>query len=177
MTFVETKLPGAYIIELKRLEDERGFFAEAWKPSEAEAHGIFEPFIRSNVSFNRHAGTLRGLHAQGGASAEAKLVRCFKGAVVDVIVDIRPDSPAYCQWIAVELTAGNHRMLYVPKGFLHGFQTLVPETEVFYQCSHLYDPAAEIGARYDDPAFGIDWPAPAEKILSDKDRRWPPFAR
>ncbi len=177
MTFVPTPLPGAFVVEPHRFEDERGYFAEAWNPAQARAHGIDEPFVRSNVSFNRYKGTLRGMHAQAGEAAEAKLVRCFRGAVWDVIVDIRPNSPTYCQWFGVELAAGSQRMLYVPKGFLHGFQTLTDEAEVYYQCSNVYNPQAEIGARFDDPAFAIQWPEPVEKILSDKDRGWPPFQR
>ena len=172
-----TALPGAYVIDPRRFGDERGFFSEAWKPADALAAGIIHSFVRTNVSFSVPAGTLRGLHAQAGEAAEAKLVRCIRGAIVDVIVDIRPDSPAYCQWIAVELTAENRQWLYVPAGFLHGFQTLVNDTEVLYQTSNIYAPEAEIGARYNDPAFNIIWPGPAEKTLSDKDTRWPDFLR
>jgi dTDP-4-dehydrorhamnose 3,5-epimerase len=173
MIFTETPLPGAFVIDVQRFEDERGFFAEGWKDTEAAQHGIDVMFNRSNISYNRHAGTIRGLHAQREPFAEAKLVRCPRGAILDVIVDIRPDSPTYLQWTGVELTAENRRMMYVPTGFLHGFQTLTDDTEVFYQVCGSYRPDMEIGARYDDPALNITWPLQSEPILSPKDRGWP----
>lgn len=175
MIFTETPLKGAFVVDVHRFEDERGFFAEGWKDEEADQHGIETPFNRSNISYNRHKGTIRGLHAQRDPFAEAKLVRCPRGAVFDVIVDIRPESPTQGQWFGVELNAENRRMLYLPTGFLHGFQTLMGDTEVFYQVCGAYRPDMEIGARYDDPAFGIDWPLKTEPVLSPKDSQWPPF--
>lgn len=175
MIFRETRLPGAFIIDVERFEDERGFFAEGWKQEEAEKYGISAVFNRSNISYNRNKGTLRGMHAQRAPYAEAKLIRCPRGAVFDVIVDIRPDSATYLQWEGVELNAENRRMLYVPRGLLHGFQTLVDDTEVFYQVAGTYRPDQEVGARYDDPAFNIDWPIPEAPTLSPKDQNWPPF--
>jgi dTDP-4-dehydrorhamnose 3,5-epimerase len=176
MIFQETRLSGAFIVDLEKIEDERGFFAEAWKGKAAEQHGISVTFNRSNISFNRNTGTIRGLHAQQEPFAEAKLIHCIQGKVFDVIVDIRPESPTYCQWFSVELSAENHRMLYVPRGFLHGFETLVENSTVFYEVAGEYTPHAEIGARYDDPAFAINWPrVAAEPTLSDKDARWPLF--
>lgn len=176
MIFQKTPLSGAFIVELEKIEDERGFFAEAWKRKTAEQYGISVEFNRSNISFNRKAGTFRGLHAQTAPFAEAKLIHCIQGSVFDVIVDIRPESPTYCQWFGVELSAENHRMLYVPRGFLHGFETLVDNSTVFYEVAGDYTPQAEIGARYDDPAFAIAWPQVTdEPTLSDKDAHWPWF--
>lgn len=175
MKFTETPLTGSFVVDLQRFEDERGFFAEGWKDDEAARHGIQTPFNRSNISYNRQAGTIRGLHAQHNPFAEAKLVRCPRGAIFDVIVDIRPGSSSYGHWFGVELTAENRRMLYLPPGFLHGFQTLMDDTEVFYQVCGNYRPEAEIGARYDDPALGIHWPVTTTPILSPKDANWPPF--
>lgn len=175
MMFLQTSLEGSFIVELEKIEDERGFFAEGWKDEEAARHGIHARFNRTNISYNRKAGTLRGLHSQKPPFEEAKLVRCIQGAMFDVIVDIRPDSPTYLRWFGIELTAENHRMLYVPKGFLHGFQTLVPDTTVSYQVAGVYTPEAELGASYDDPAFGIEWPEAPELILSPKDQSWGAF--
>lgn len=175
MIFTESPVRGAFIIDLQRFEDGRGFFAEGWKDIEALAHGIEVIFNRSNISYNCQAGTIRGLHAQRAPHAEAKLVRCPRGAIFDVVADIRPDSPTAGQWFGMELTADNRRMIYVPRGCLHGFQTLVDDTEVFYQVSGDYRPEAEFGARYDDPAFNIAWPVAAQPVLSPKDERWPAF--
>jgi len=175
MKFQETALRDALLIDLKKFEDERGWFAEAWRQDLAEKQGIPDNLCGINMSSNRYKGTLRGLHAQKEPHAQAKLVRCLQGAIVDVIVDIRPDSPTYLKWIAVELTAENMRMLYVPTGFLHGFQTLVDDTTVMYQVSGQYHPQSEIGARFDDPAFNIAWPDAAERVISDKDQQWPRF--
>jgi dTDP-4-dehydrorhamnose 3,5-epimerase len=175
MIFQETKLKGAFIIDIEKIEDERGFFAEGWKQNVAEQHGIQAEFTRTNISNNAKKGTLRGMHSQKAPYAEAKLVRCIQGSIVDAIVDIRPDSPTYLQWISVELSAQNYRMLYVPCGFLHGFQTLEDDTTVFYQVAGIYHPEAEQGARYDDPAFNIQWPQATERTLSPKDKSWPDF--
>lgn len=175
MTFTETPLPGAYLIEPDRLGDERGFFARTWCAREFAAHGLNAELAQCNISFNRQAGTLRGMHFQAAPHAEAKLVRCTQGAVYDVIVDLRPDSPTHRQWYGAELTAENRHMLYVPEGFAHGFQTLVPDTEVFYQMSAFYVPKSARGVRWDDPAIGIVWPETSERILSDRDARYPDY--
>lgn len=175
MIFQETKLKGAFIIDIEKIEDERGFFAEGWKKDVAAQYGITEEFTRTNISNNRLKDTLRGLHSQREPFAEAKLVRCIKGSIFDVAVDIRPGSPTFAQWIGAELSADNHRMLYIPRGFLHGFQTLEADTTVFYQVAGSYKSDAERGARYDDPAFGIEWPQATERILSQKDQQWPSF--
>lgn len=174
MIFQATELPGAYILELERREDERGFFARTWCQAEFAAQGLVSKLVQANMSFNHTAGTLRGMHYQHAPHAETKLVRCLRGAIYDVIIDLRPESPTYMQWVGVELTADNGRMLYVPEGFAHGFQTLEDRTEVAYQVSAFYTPAAEGGARYDDPRFGIRWPRPVA-VISDKDRAWPDF--
>ena len=176
MIFHETKLKGAFVIELDRQEDERGFFARAWCRKEFEAHDLNRNLVQANVSYNHKRGTLRGMHYQVAPYEETKLVRCFRGAIYDVIVDLRPDSPTYLQWFGVELTAENRRMLYVPEGFAHGFQTLEDDTEVFYQVSQFYTPAAERGARWDDPTFAIEWPAAKRRVISVKDQNWPLFS-
>ena len=175
MLFTETELPGAFVIELDRRKDERGFFARAWCEEEFRAHGLDPRVSQCNVSFNERTGTLRGLHYQVEPHAEVKVVRCTRGSVYDVIVDLRPDSDTYTRWIGVELTAENRRLLYVPEGFAHGYVTLEPETETFYQVSVPYAPEAERGARWDDPAFGIEWPEVGELVMSEKDRSWPEF--
>lgn len=175
MRLTQTALAGAYIIDAEPIADERGFFAVGWNNQDAEAAGLATGFVQTNFSYNSKKGTLRGLHSQQAPYEETKLVRCVRGAVFDVIVDVRPESPTYLQWVGVELTADNHRMLYIPPRFLHGFMTLVDETEVQYQVTQYYQPGAEYSARYDDPVFGIDWPNPV-KVISDKDRNWPLFA-
>lgn len=175
MIFRDTKLAGAYILELETIGDERGFFARAWCERELEARGLNAHMVQANLSFNRKKGTLRGLHYQVAPYEEAKLVRCFRGAIYDVIIDLRPDSPTYMQWIGVELTAENRKLLYVPEHLAHGYQTLVDNTEVFYQVSQFYSPVAERGVWWNDPAFGIKWPEAADRIISSKDRSWPPY--
>jgi len=172
--FTETKLPGAYLLELQKREDERGFFARTWCQQEFADHGLATDMVQGNVSYNRLPGTLRGLHYQAAPYREVKLVRCTRGALYDVIVDLRSASPTYKQWIGVELTGDNYRMLYVPEGFAHGFITLAPDTEATYQVSQFYTPGAEQGLRYDDPAFAIDWPA-AVQVISAKDKQWADF--
>jgi len=168
MIFNETKLNGAYIIEIEPVEDERGFFARTWCKKEFEAHGLNTALVQCNTSFNKKKGTLRGMHYQASPYGEAKLVRCTLGSIYDVIVDIRKESKTYLQWIACELTAENRKMLYVPAGFAHGFQTLEDNTEVFYQMSEYYYPEYAHGIRWDDPVLDIDWPI-KEKIFSAKD--------
>lgn len=177
MIFRDTALPGAYVIEPERHEDERGFFARTWCRREFAARGLNTQVVQCNVSFNRRKGTLRGLHYQVAPHEEAKLVRCTRGAVYDVIVDLRPRSPAFLRWIAVRLGAEDGRMVYVPEGCAHGFQTLEDDTEVFYQMSEFYAPECARGVRWDDPAFGIEWPAVAERVLSARDRTFPDFTR
>jgi dTDP-4-dehydrorhamnose 3,5-epimerase len=176
MRFSPTALSGAYIIDLQPHQDERGFFARTWCQQEFAKYGLNPQLAQCNVALSHRAGTLRGMHYQVSPHEEAKLVRCTKGALYDVIIDLRPHSPTYLQWIGVELTAGNHRMLYVPEGFAHGYQTLCDETEVFYQVSQFYQPGAEQGVRWNDPAFGIDWPETSDCPISDKDRHWPDFS-
>lgn len=175
MIFRETKLAGAFIIELEKFEDGRGFFALSWSREEFARRGLESQFAESNVSFNHEKGTLRGMHYQEAPHGQAKIVRCTMGAIYDVIIDLRNGSPTFKQWVGVELSAGNHLMLYVPKDFAHGFQTLENETEVFYQMSSPFVPDSGRGARWNDPAFGINWPAPEAKIINERDRAYPDF--
>ena len=175
MIFKETKLPEAFIIEVQRLEDERGFFGRSFCRNEFAGRGLNPEVAQCNISFNRNAGTLRGMHYQSAPHAEDKLIRCTRGKLYDVIVDLRPESPTFKQWIAVELTGDSLRMLYVPKGCAHGFQTLEDNTEIFYQMSEFYHPESACGVRWNDPAFGIQWPAGVPVILSERDRHWPDY--
>jgi dTDP-4-dehydrorhamnose 3,5-epimerase len=170
--FLETRLAGAYVIEVDRIEDERGFFARSFARDEFAARGLRTDFVQSSISFNARAGTLRGMHYQVPPHAETKLVRCTRGAIFDVIVDLRPGSPTARQWTSAELTARNHRMLYVPEGFAHGFVTLLDESEVFYEITAYYDASAARGVRWDDPVLGIAWPRPPV-VLSERDRALP----
>ena len=172
MIFNETSLPGVYLIDIEPVKDNRGFFARGWCRKEFEEHGLDAAISQVNMSFNPHAATLRGLHYQQEPNAEAKTVRCVRGAVFDVAVDMRESSPNYLQWIGHELSAENHRTIYIPKGFAHGYQTLVPDTELLYSASDFYAPDAEVGIRYDDPALAIEWPTPV-LVISDKDASWP----
>jgi dTDP-4-dehydrorhamnose 3,5-epimerase len=173
--FTETELPGAFLVDLERREDERGFFARAWCADEFGEHGLNARLVQANLSFNDLKGTLRGMHFQREPAAEAKVIRCTRGSIFDAIVDLRSDSPTFKRWIGVDLSAENRRALYVPEGFAHGYQTLEPETETFYLVSEYYTPSAEGGVRWDDPAFGIEWPDPGSPILSPKDANWPDF--
>jgi len=172
MRFTETALPGAWIIDVEPHADERGFFARGFCADEFTAHGLNPVVAQTNLSANTRAGTLRGMHYQVPPAPEAKLVRCARGAIHDVIVDMRPDSPTHRQWIGVDLTEDNNRALYVPELFAHGFLTLADDTFVTYQVSQAYTPGTERGLRYDDPALGITWPA-AVTVISDKDAAWP----
>lgn len=160
------------MIELERIEDERGFFARSWCEREFVEHGLNPRVVQCNISYNERMGTIRGLHYQAEPAPEAKLVRCTRGAAFDVIVDLRRDSPTFHKWFAAELTASNHRALYVPERFAHGFQTLEAETELTYQMSEFYRPELARGARWDDPALRIRWPV-ADPILSERDRALP----
>jgi dTDP-4-dehydrorhamnose 3,5-epimerase len=171
MIFTETTLPGAYLIDIQPIEDPRGFFARAWCQQEFEAHGLVAHMVQTNISFNHYKGTLRGMHYQLAPYGEVKIIRCIRGAIYDVIVDLRPDSPTYLQWLGVELTSETHRMLYVPENFAHGFQTMADATEVTYQVSQFYTPAAEQGLCWNDPAIGIAWPL-AVSVISEKDKSW-----
>lgn len=175
MIFTETAIPGVHAIEPERLRDERGFFARTWCEREFAAHGLDPGLRQCNISFNPRRGTLRGMHYQAPPFAEAKLVRCTRGAILDVALDLRPGSATFQRHVAVELTGENRRMLYIPEGVAHGFQTLEDDTEVFYQMSQFYSPDHGRGVRWDDPAFGIDWPPAEHRILSDRDRSYPDF--
>jgi dTDP-4-dehydrorhamnose 3,5-epimerase len=174
MIFTETKLAGAFLIDLDRKEDVRGYFARVFCVEEFRAKGLNPEVAQSSISFNRRKGTLRGMHWQAAPKAEAKLVRCSRGAIFDVIVDLRPKSPTRLQHITAELSEENGRMLYVPEGLAHGFQTLANETEVFYQMTEFFAPGCGRGARWNDPAFEIAWPLP-DPIMNDRDRSWPDF--
>ena len=175
MKFTETQLKGAYIIEPELIRDERGFFGRSWCQKEFTERGLNPNLVQCNISFNHKKGTLRGMHYQAKPYEEAKLVRCTMGAIYDVIIDIRPESPTFKQWVAVELTAENRRMLYIPEWIAHGFQTLVDNTEVFYQMSEFYHSESATGLRWDDPIFGIVWPQTSQIIISEKDKSYPNF--
>jgi dTDP-4-dehydrorhamnose 3,5-epimerase len=172
--FIETPLDGAYIIEIEAIEDERGSFARSWCQKEFAEHGLNSRIVQCNISFNKKRGTLRGMHFQVEPFAEVKLVRCTRGAIYDVIIDVRENSHSLKKWFAVELNESNQRMLYIPKGFAHGFQTLEDNTEVFYQMSEFYYPEYSRGLRWDDPFFSIKWPD-GERIISKKDQEYPDF--
>jgi dTDP-4-dehydrorhamnose 3,5-epimerase len=174
MIFKETKLKGACTIELERIEDERGFFARSWCQKEFDEHGLNPLIVQCNISYNKKKGTLRGMHYQAAPYEEAKIVSCISGAIYDVIIDLRRDSATYCQWFAVELSSDNCRMLYVPVGLAHGFQSLEDNTVVFYQMSEFYHPECARGVRWDDTAFGVKWPI-KNSIIAVKDRKFPDF--
>jgi dTDP-4-dehydrorhamnose 3,5-epimerase len=175
VTFEETPIAGAFVIELERRGDERGFFARVFCRREFEEHGLNPNVVQCNLSLSAKPGTLRGMHFQRPPHEEAKLVRCTRGALWDVVLDLRPDSPTYLAWYGVELNAENRRLLYIPEGCAHGFQTLVPDTEAFYQVSAAYAPEHEGGVRWNDPAFGLEWPEAAERTISEKDQGWPDY--
>ncbi|MEW6111652.1 MAG: dTDP-4-dehydrorhamnose 3,5-epimerase [Thermodesulfobacteriota bacterium] len=172
MKFTETELPGAFLIELEPNEDDRGFFARAFCRKEFEERGLVTDFVQSSISFNKKKGTLRGMHFQAPPHEEVKLVRCTRGSVYDVIVDLRPTSPTFKQWTALELSADNRWSLYIPKGFPHGFQTFEDNSEVLYMISAFYHAEAERGLRFDDPEVGIVWPLP-DPIVSTRDQGLP----
>jgi dTDP-4-dehydrorhamnose 3,5-epimerase len=176
MRFVPLKLADAFVVELEKMGDERGYFARSWCVREFAEHGLDSNLVQCNVSFNRHRGTLRGMHYQLPPWSEGKLVRCTRGKMLDVIVDIRPDSPTFLEWTGEELTPENGRMMFVPKGFAHGFITLADDTEVFYQMTEFYDPGSARGVRWDDPLFGITWPE-RPRVMSPKDEGYPPATR
>jgi dTDP-4-dehydrorhamnose 3,5-epimerase len=172
--FTETRLAGAFLVDVERREDARGFFARSFCRNEFAARGMAPVFVQGNVSFNTRRGTLRGMHFQADPKSEPKLVRCTRGAILDVILDLRPGSPTFRGWVGAELTWENHRALYVPPGFAHGFQTLTADSEVFYLMGEFYDPEFARGVRWDDPAFAIEWPI-ANPILSERDASYPDF--
>jgi dTDP-4-dehydrorhamnose 3,5-epimerase len=174
MIFTETKLKGAYAIDLERVTDERGFFARCWCAKEFSSHGLSPAIVQVNIGHSAKRGTIRGMHFQTAPYAEVKVVHCSRGALYDVIIDLRDGSPTKGQWVAAELTADNGRMVYVPEGFAHGYQTLEDETDLVYQTSQLYAKEAAKGVRYNDPAFGIIWPLPVS-IVSSGDMSWPDY--
>ncbi len=176
MIFEKTKLKDAYIVKLEKLVDDRGFFARSWCKKEFADLDLVNECVQTNLSFNIHKGTLRGMHYQAEPFGEVKLVRCIKGAIYDVIIDLRKESDTYLKWLGVELNEDNRDMLYIPKGFAHGFLTLEKNTEVFYQMSEFYQPDAARGFRHDDPAFNIKWPEKVNEI-SEKDETWPIFEK
>jgi dTDP-4-dehydrorhamnose 3,5-epimerase len=171
MLFEETKLRGAFVIDLKRLEDNRGFFARAFCQNEFSEHGLKPVIAQANIAFSKIKGTLRGMHFQFPPAAETKLVRCTRGAVWDIIVDLRPESSTYLDHIAVELTADNHRAIYVPERFAHGYQVLEENSETSYQVGEFYTPSTEGGLMYNDPRLGLSWPLPVTEV-SVKDGKW-----
>jgi dTDP-4-dehydrorhamnose 3,5-epimerase len=174
MKFRETPLVGAWIIELEPIKDERGFFARSWCRNEWLERGLNPHLVQCNIVWNCKRGTLRGMHWQDAPHAEAKLVRCTRGAIYDVILDLRPASPTWKQWFAIELSALNRTMLYIPEGFAHGLQTLQDDSEVFYQMSEEYHPESARGVRWNDPAFGIEWPD-AKRIIAARDAAFPDY--
>jgi dTDP-4-dehydrorhamnose 3,5-epimerase len=174
MIFTETPLKGAYLIDLEKRGDDRGFFARAFCCREFADHGLVTSFVQVNNSLSAIQGTLRGMHYQLAPAAETKVIRCLRGAFWDVILDLRPGSPTFGKWFGEELSAENRRMMYQPKGFAHGFITLTPDAEAFYFVDEFYAPQQERGVRWNDPKFGIQWPAEPE-LISDKDRNWLDF--
>ncbi|HZQ91925.1 MAG TPA: dTDP-4-dehydrorhamnose 3,5-epimerase [Terriglobales bacterium] len=175
MIFTETRLKGAFTIDIEKREDNRGFFARAFCQNEFAQHGLKPVIAQGNVAFNAKKGTLRGMHFQFPPSAETKLVRCTRGAILDIIVDLRPESPTYLQHIEVELSEDNYRALYVPERFAHGYQALRDNTETSYQVGEFYTPGSEGGLLYNDPRLGLKWPLPIS-VISDKDKMWKPLA-
>ncbi len=175
MIFTQTKLAGAFVIDLERREDNRGFFARTFCQHEFEEHGLRPVIAQANLASNKRKGTLRGMHFQFPPAAETKLVRCTRGAILDIIVDLRPESPTYLEHVAVELSADNYRGLYVPERFAHGYQALEDATETSYQVGEFYAPGAEGGLAPDDPGLGLSWPLPVTEI-SEKDAAWAPLS-
>lgn len=174
MIFTETKLKGVYVIDVERRADSRGFFARGWCENELTSYGITTHFVQSNIGFSHKNGTLRGMHFQTSPFQEVKLVRCTMGSVIDVAIDLRPESPTYREWISEELSSANRKMLLIPEGCAHGYLTLVDNTELLYETSQFYAPAHATGVLHNDPAFGVVWPAPV-CVISDVDMKWPQF--
>ena len=177
MKFRETPLPGAFIVEIEPHRDERGYFARTWCTREFKNVQLPTQFVQASLSHNLKRGTLRGMHLQLPPSREGKLVRCTRGRIYDVVVDLRPDSSAYLRHFGIELTASEHAALFVPPAMLHGFQTLEDDTDVYYQMTDFYAPAAAFGARWNDPAFAIDWPIASELLMAERDAAYPDFDR
>ncbi len=178
MKFIETPLEDTWVIDLDVIEDVRGWFARSYDERAARAHEMDPAVIQCNISFNRRRDTLRGMHYQIEPYGEPKLIRCVRGAIFDVGIDLRPRSRSYCKWYGVELSADNRRAFYLPPGFAHGFQTLTDDTEIHYQMGAAYEPEATRGVRWDDPLFGITWPEPAgERLISERDRSYPDYVR
>jgi dTDP-4-dehydrorhamnose 3,5-epimerase len=175
MIFRETRLKGAFVIEMERREDHRGSFARTWCAEEFRSHGLNISMVQGNTAHSKVRGTLRGMHMQKAPYGEAKLIRCIRGTIYDVMLDVRPDSATFKEWVSVELDEKSNLMLFVPEGFAHGYQTLRDDTEVFYLVSQFYSPECETGVRYDDPAFRINWPIRDVALISEKDRSWPDF--
>ena len=176
MTFEEIELKGAFVVGLKKIEDNRGFFARAWCQKEFADAGLNPNLVQINLAVSQKAGTLRGMHFQEAPHAEAKLIRCTRGRIFDVMIDLRPESPTHRKWFGLELSAENHRMLYIPEGFAHGYLTLTDDAEMLYQTSQFFASTSARGVRYDDPAFAIAWPRPVS-VISDADRNWPDYTR
>jgi dTDP-4-dehydrorhamnose 3,5-epimerase len=174
MKFHETKIPGAFEIHSELKTDDRGFFARTWCLNEFECHGLNSKLVQSSISFNTLKGTLRGMHYQAAPHAEVKIVRCTRGAIYDVVVDVRPQSPTFKEWIGLTLTAENRNMIYIPEGCAHGFLTLEDKSEILYQISEFYDAESARGVRWDDPAFQIVWPESVQ-VISERDRTYPDF--
>jgi dTDP-4-dehydrorhamnose 3,5-epimerase len=174
MTFLETKIPGAYEIRPEVFKDERGFFARSWCSKEFASQGLSPILAQCNISASTRKGTLRGMHYQIAPFSETKLVRCTRGSIFDVIIDLRAPSPAFKKWVGVELSASKHNMLYIPEGCAHGFLTLEDDVEIFYQMSEFYTPEAGRGVRWNDPAFGIEWPGEVN-VIAERDRTYPDF--
>jgi dTDP-4-dehydrorhamnose 3,5-epimerase len=175
LIFTETRFAGAWVIELEPIEDERGSFARTFDAGAWKDHGLNPAVVQCNLSFNVRRGTLRGMHYQEQPYGECKLVRCTRGAIHDVIIDLRRESETFCSWFGIDLTESNGKMLYISEGFAHGFQTLAEATEVYYQMSQLYLPSHARGVRWDDPAFAIEWPATESRVISERDRSYPDF--
>lgn len=176
MIFTETPLKGAFLLEIKKIEDDRGFFGRSWCKREMEEHGLNGNLCQANTSFSKTKGTIRGMHYQVSPYEETKLIRCTRGAIYDVIIDLRPGSETYLQWFGAELTQDNYKMLYVPEGFAHGFITLTDNAEVYYNVTQFYTPGAEAGIRFNDPLFNIQWPL-EPTVVSEKDRSHPDYKK
>ncbi len=175
MIFTETTLKGAFLLEIKKIEDDRGFFGRSWCKKEMEEHGLNGNLCQANTSFSKLKGTIRGMHYQISPYEETKLIRCTRGSIFDVIIDLRPTSESYLKWFGAELTQDNYKMLYVPEGFAHGFITLTDNAEVYYNVTQFYTPGAEAGIRFNDPLFAIKWPVePA--VVSEKDKSHPDYS-
>jgi dTDP-4-dehydrorhamnose 3,5-epimerase len=172
MNFIKTGFDSLYVVELIKVGDKRGFFARAWCETEFADKNLTSRMVQANTSYSKNKGTLRGLHYQVSPHEEAKLMRCIKGAIFDVAVDLRPNSKTYKKWFGIELTESNRRMLFIPEGFAHGYQTLVEDTETFYMSSAFYASEAERGLRWNDPAIAIQWPITENLNITDKDRSW-----